>query len=68
MINLEVRLGGIYALERIARDSPKDHWTIMEVLTAYVRENSPPNPKRRTDCFIGVTCACGYSSDLDCNL
>jgi len=38
---LEVRLGGIYALERIARDSPKDHWTIMEVLTAFVRENAP---------------------------
>jgi uncharacterized membrane protein (DUF485 family) len=40
-INLEVRLGGIYALERIARDSPTDHWTIMEVLSTYVRENSP---------------------------
>jgi hypothetical protein len=39
-INLEVRLGGIYALERIAKDSPKDEWTIMEVLTAYVRENA----------------------------
>ncbi|MFN0111696.1 MAG: pentapeptide repeat-containing protein [Blastocatellia bacterium] len=38
---LEVRLGGIYALERIANDSEKDHWTIMEVLTAYVRENAP---------------------------
>jgi uncharacterized protein YjbI with pentapeptide repeats len=38
---LTVRLGGIYALERIARDSVKDHWQIMEVLTAYVRENSP---------------------------
>jgi uncharacterized protein YjbI with pentapeptide repeats len=38
---LEVRLGGIYALERIARDSKKDHWTIMEVLTAYVRERAP---------------------------
>jgi hypothetical protein len=37
---LEVRLGGIYALERIANDSEKDHWTIMEVLTAYVRENA----------------------------
>ncbi len=37
---LEVRLGGIYALERIARDSEKDHWTIMEVLTAYVRERA----------------------------
>ena len=41
-INLVVRLGGIYALERIARDSPKDHWTIMEVLTTYVRENAYP--------------------------
>jgi len=38
---IEVRLGGIYALERIAKDSPKDHWTIMEVLTAFVRERSP---------------------------
>src|SRR5829696_5072486 len=43
--NLEVRLGGIYALERIARDSPRDHWTIMEVLTAYIRRNAPwPQP------------------------
>ncbi len=37
----EIRLGGIYALERIAKDSPKDHWTIMEVLTAYIREHTP---------------------------
>ena len=36
---LEIRLGGIYALERIARDSLKDHFAIMEILTAYVREN-----------------------------
>ncbi|HEY6375929.1 MAG TPA: pentapeptide repeat-containing protein, partial [Edaphobacter sp.] len=39
--NIEVRLGAIYALERIAGDSPRDHWTIMEVLTAYVRQNAP---------------------------
>ena len=37
---LEVRLGAIYALERIAKDSEKDHWPIMEVLTAYVREHA----------------------------
>jgi uncharacterized protein YjbI with pentapeptide repeats len=43
--NLEVRLGGIYALERIARDSEKDHWPIMEVLTAYVRKNAPRLPE-----------------------
>jgi uncharacterized protein YjbI with pentapeptide repeats len=42
---LEVRLGGIYSLERIARDSEKDHWPIMEVLTAYVRENAPWPPE-----------------------
>jgi hypothetical protein len=35
---MAVRLGGIFALERIAKDSEKDHWTIMEVLTAFVRE------------------------------
>jgi hypothetical protein len=42
---LAVRLGGIYALERIARDSERDHWPIMEVLTAYVREHVPWRPK-----------------------
>lgn len=38
--SLQIRLGGIYALERIARDSARDHWPIMEVLTAYVRERA----------------------------
>jgi hypothetical protein len=37
---LEIRLGGIYALERIARESEEDYWPIMEVLTAYVRQNA----------------------------
>ena len=38
---LMVRLGGIYALERIARDSESDHWAVMEVFTAFVREQAP---------------------------
>ena len=33
----EVRLGGIYALARIAADSPRDHWSVMQVLCTYVR-------------------------------
>jgi len=37
---IEIRLGGIYALERIANESKKDYWQIIEILTAYVRENS----------------------------
>jgi hypothetical protein len=35
---LEVRVGAIFALERLSKESPDDHWTVMEVLTAFVRE------------------------------
>lgn len=40
--NLEVRLGAIYAFERIAQDSERDYWPILEALAAYVsnRENA----------------------------
>jgi hypothetical protein len=37
---LDIRLGGIYALEQIAQDSPELHWPIMEVLAAYLREHA----------------------------
>jgi hypothetical protein len=42
---LSVRIGGIYALERVARDSAIDHPTVMEVLTAFIREG----PKEPSD-------------------
>jgi hypothetical protein len=42
---LDVRLGGIYALERIARDSPADRATIGEVLTAFIRSHAPWPPR-----------------------
>jgi uncharacterized protein YjbI with pentapeptide repeats len=38
---LEVRLGGIYALEQIAKESQDYHGPIVEVLTAYVRAHAP---------------------------
>ena len=37
---LDVRIGGIYALERVASDSVRDHPFVMEVLAAFVREHS----------------------------
>lgn len=38
---LEIRIGAIYALERIATDSPKRSYsTVMDFLTAYIRENA----------------------------
>lgn len=39
---LQIRLGGIYALERLARDSPRDQSTIIEVLTTFVRTSTHP--------------------------
>ncbi|MEN8447692.1 MAG: hypothetical protein ABG776_22060, partial [Cyanobacteria bacterium J06555_13] len=42
--SIHIRLGGIYSLENLAKDSPKDHWTVMEVLTAFVRQESPLSP------------------------
>ncbi|MET7816272.1 pentapeptide repeat-containing protein [Streptomyces sp. NPDC005395] len=32
------RVGGLYALERIMHDSPKDHETVVKVLAAFVRQ------------------------------
>ncbi len=49
---LEVRIGGICALERVARDSATDHPAVMEMLAAFIREHSheqwpPPGPSGR---------------------
>ena len=38
---LDVRLGGIYSLERLAQESPEDHGPIIEILAAFVREHAP---------------------------
>jgi uncharacterized protein YjbI with pentapeptide repeats len=38
---MEIRLGGIFALARIARDSPSDRSAIYEILAAYIRMKSP---------------------------
>jgi uncharacterized protein YjbI with pentapeptide repeats len=43
---LQIRLGGIYALERLGRDSTRDQPTIVEVLTTFVRTNTPAHPER----------------------
>lgn len=40
--NLEVRLGALYALERLATTSKKDMAAIAEIIAAYLRENAEP--------------------------
>jgi hypothetical protein len=50
----DVRLGGIYALERVARDSARDHPTVMEVLSEFIREHSRQLPVPSADDEPGV--------------
>jgi hypothetical protein len=67
--SIDVRLGGIYALESLMRDSPIDQPTIVEVLAAYIRDHvdnraisnrvpQPSNPgdlQRPTDVLAAFT-------------
>ncbi len=53
---LEVRLGGVYALERLARESERDHGPIMEVLAAMLRD--------RAAWIAGETVAAQMPADL----
>jgi hypothetical protein len=43
---LDIRLGGLYALERLAVDSKRDHPTVVEVLSAFVREHTDSAGRR----------------------
>jgi uncharacterized protein YjbI with pentapeptide repeats len=52
--NIEVRIGAILSLERIAQDSTKydkgrDHVRVMEILCAYIRENAPASKAKDHD-------------------
>ena len=38
---IEVRIGGIYGLERIANDSVRDHLPVVEIITAFIRTHAP---------------------------
>ena len=38
--NLDVRNNAIHSLERISQDSQRDHWPVMEILTAYLKNNT----------------------------
>ena len=62
--NLEVRVGAVLSLERIAKNSPDDHIQIMEILCAYIRENAcivnigtdgDPNWQQRVDTQTAIT-------------
>jgi Pentapeptide repeats (8 copies) len=53
----DIRLGGVYALERLRRDSPPDQPTIMDVLADFAREHAqdpPPDTYKPLPLFKGT--------------
>jgi hypothetical protein len=50
----DVRLGGIYALERIGKNSPADQAVIVEVLSAFVREHAPRRPDQAPATIVRI--------------
>ncbi|MFD0746468.1 pentapeptide repeat-containing protein [Phytohabitans flavus] len=51
---VDVRLGGIYSLGRLIGDSPRDAETIVEVLSAYVREHGSRNLRANANAKVSV--------------
>ncbi|HCT80627.1 MAG TPA: hypothetical protein DGG94_17270 [Micromonosporaceae bacterium] len=49
---LDIRMGGVYALERIMRDSTVDQGAIVEILCAFVRERAPVKPASPAPEFV----------------
>jgi hypothetical protein len=45
---LEIKLGGIYSLERTAQEEKNYHWPVMEVLTSYVRRHAARKPDKES--------------------
>jgi uncharacterized protein YjbI with pentapeptide repeats len=50
--NLEVRIGAILALERLARNNLDIHVQIMEILCAYIRKNAPADEAKHISTFL----------------
>jgi hypothetical protein len=69
--HLETRLGGVYALERLIVDSPRDRRTIIDVLSAFVRSSAPrpdgkaPCSKVKLDVQAALTVLGTYSAEAN---
>ena len=61
--SIDIRLGGIYALQSVMQDSPRDQPTVIAVLCAFVRDRTvparkphkPPASRPPTDVQAAVT-------------
>ena len=50
--NTQIRIGAFDALERLCKDSEKDKVSILQIITAYVRNRAPQSSKKELQNFI----------------
>jgi uncharacterized protein YjbI with pentapeptide repeats len=67
-LQLETRIGGIYALERIAIDSPRDRRTVLQVLAAYVRQHATRPPSGSTQAELDPAASAAPRADVQAAL
>lgn len=66
----EVRMGGVYALQRLMKDSQEDRRTIRSVLAAYVRthaQDKPPTGSDKTRLAVDVEAALTVAASSQAN-
>ncbi|MFK0155193.1 pentapeptide repeat-containing protein [Streptomyces sp. NPDC090499] len=66
--SVDQRIGGIFALQRIMKDSPPDRPAIVRILCAFVREHAPDQGSRITSAVkldIPTTLAADVSASLE---
>ena len=60
---LELRLGGIYSLRRIAEESQRDYWPVMDLLAAYLRMQFPAADSSEDSAEIARTSSAAGAAD-----
>ena len=70
--NIDVRVGGLFALHRIGMDSPRDRDTIIQVLGAFIRRASRGKPEQQgklnEDVQVALKVAVGLLKESDVRL
>ena len=62
---LEIRIGAIYALERLAKDSERDYGPIIETLAAYIREHCRDPQSFNDEGLTGVALKQGWQEWIE---
>jgi uncharacterized protein YjbI with pentapeptide repeats len=64
--NREIRIGALYALERLCKDSEKDKVSIIQIINAYIRNRAPQSSKNLLNGFVDSSLNKALSDDYSC--